>query len=103
MVLSLFSLESKVAIVTGAGRGIGKAIALGLADAGADVAVADLAGSDMEATAAEIIAKGRKALAVPTDVRLGDQVTKLIEKTVAEFERIDILVNNVGGDFNVML
>ena len=73
MDLSLFSLENKVAIVTGAGRGIGKAIALGLADAGADVVVAARTAGDIEATADEIIARGRKALAVPTDVRLSDQ------------------------------
>ena len=100
MDLSLFSLEGKVAIVTGAGRGIGKAIALGLADAGADVVVAARTAGDVEATAGEIIARGRKALAVPTDVRLSDQVTELIENTVAEFGRIDILVNNAGGSFD---
>jgi len=99
MNLSLFSLEGKVAIVTGAGRGIGKAIALGLADAGADVVVAARTAKDIEATADEIAARGRKALAVPTDVRLNEQVTNLMEKTVAEFERIDILVNNAGGTF----
>ena len=99
MDLSLFSLQEQVAIVTGAGRGIGKAIALALADAGADVVVAARTASDIEATAKEIIARGRKALAVPTDVRLSDQVTNLIEKTVAEFKRIDILVNDAGGNF----
>ena len=99
MGLSLFSLEGKVAIVTGASRGIGKAIALGLADAGADVVVAARTASDINIAANEIIAKGGKALAVPIDVRLSDQITNLIEKTVAEFERIDILVNNAGGTF----
>jgi NAD(P)-dependent dehydrogenase (short-subunit alcohol dehydrogenase family) len=99
MNLSLFSLEDKVAIVTGAGRGIGKVIALGLADAGADVVVAARTPSDIEATASEITAKGRKALAVPTDVRLDEQVTNLIEQATAKFGRIDILVNNAGGSF----
>ena len=99
MSLSLLSLEGKIAVVTGAGRGIGKAIALGLADAGADVVVAARTASDIEDTANGITARGRKALAVPTDVRLNDQVTNLVEKTVAEFERIDILVNNAGGTF----
>jgi len=101
MSLSLFSLDSRVALVTGAGRGIGKAIALGLADAGADLVVAARTASDVNATASEIVARGRKALAVPTDVRLGDQVNKLVEKTMAQFSRIDILVNNAGGTFAV--
>ncbi len=99
MSLSLFSLAGKVAIVTGAGRGIGKAIALGLADAGADVVIAARTASDIEITANEVIAKGRKALAVPADVRLSDQVTNLVEKAMAKFGRIDILVNNAGGSF----
>jgi NAD(P)-dependent dehydrogenase (short-subunit alcohol dehydrogenase family) len=99
MSLSLFSLEGNVAIVTGASRGIGKAIALGLADAGADVVVAARTASEIETTANEIAAKGKKSLAVPTDVRLSAQVTNLIEKTVAQFGRIDILVNNAGGTF----
>jgi NAD(P)-dependent dehydrogenase (short-subunit alcohol dehydrogenase family) len=99
MNLFLFSLTDKVAIVTGAGRGIGKAIALGLADAGADVVVAARTASDIEATASEISDKGRRAMSVPTDVRLNDQVANLVEKAVADFGRIDILVNNAGGYF----
>lgn len=101
MSLSLFSLEGKVAIVTGAGRGIGKAIVLGLADVGADVVVAARTASEIEAIANEITAKGRRALAMPTDVRLHDQVSNLMEKTVAQFGKIDILVNNAGGSFSV--
>jgi NAD(P)-dependent dehydrogenase (short-subunit alcohol dehydrogenase family) len=101
MSLNHFSLEDKVAIVTGAGRGIGKAIALGLADAGAAVVVAARTASDIENTAAEIEKKGKKALAVPTDVRLIDQVNNLVNRTVKEFGKIDILVNNAGGSFNV--
>ena len=100
MSLSLFSLEGKVAIVTGASRGIGKSIALGLADAGADVVVAARTAADIDATASEITAKGRKTLAVPADVRLSDQVNNLIERTMAQFGRIDILVNNAGGTFS---
>ena len=96
---SLFSLEDKVAIVTGASRGIGKAIALGLADAGANVVVAARTASDLDVTGSEIAAKGRKVLAVPTDVRLSDQVNNLVEKAVVQFGTIDILVNNAGGTF----
>jgi NAD(P)-dependent dehydrogenase (short-subunit alcohol dehydrogenase family) len=97
MSLAQFSLADRVAIVTGAGRGIGKAIALGLADAGATVVVAARTASDIENTAEEIQKKGKKALAMPTDVRLIDQVNNLVEKTVNKFGKIDILVNNAGG------
>jgi len=101
MSLNQFSLADRVAIVTGAGRGIGKAIALGLADAGAAVVVAARTASDIESTASEIEAKGKKALAVPTDVRLSDQVNSLMDETVKELGGIDILVNNAGGSFNI--
>ncbi len=101
MNLNIFSLADKVAIVTGAGRGIGKAIALGLADAGAYVVVAARTASDIENTAFEIEKKGTKALAVPTDVRLSDQVNNLVNATMNKFGRIDVLVNNAGGSFNV--
>ncbi len=101
MSLAQFSLADRVAIVTGAGRGIGKAIALGLADAGATVVVAARTASDIENTAGEIQKKGKKALAMPTDVRLTDQVNNLVEKTVNKFGKIDILVNNAGGSFVV--
>jgi len=103
MVLSKFELTDKVAIVTGSGRGIGKGIALGLAQAGADVVTCARTVEEIEATAAEIKAVGRKALAVPTDVRMSDQVDNLMQKAVAEFGRIDILVSNAGGLFTVPL
>lgn len=91
------SLAGKVALVTGGGRGIGRAIALGLAEAGADVAVAvsrDV--SSAEAVAEEIRAKGRRALARQTDVASGDACEELVAAVVSELGRIDILVNNAG-------
>jgi citronellol/citronellal dehydrogenase len=93
-----------VAVVTGASRGIGRALAIRLAQEGADVAVAAkseqsterLPGSIHE-TADAIRALGRRALAIPTDVRDEDAIRHLIERTAAEFGRLDILVNNAGA------
>ncbi len=90
-------LTDKVAIVTGAGRGIGKAIALMFAQAGASVVAAARTVTEIEGTAAEIKAKGGRALAVPTDVTQPDQVSKMVQTTLSTFGRIDILVNNAGG------
>jgi NAD(P)-dependent dehydrogenase (short-subunit alcohol dehydrogenase family) len=86
-----------VALVTGAGRGIGKAIALALADAGADVVVAARTAADIEATALEIEEKKRRALGITADTRDSEQITNVIEQTMNTFGKIDILVNNVGG------
>ena len=94
MSLDQFSLADRVAIVTGAGRGIGKAIALGLADAGANVVVVARTASGIESTASEVEAKGKKALRILTDVRLSDQVNSLVDRTVEGFGRIDVVVNN---------
>jgi NAD(P)-dependent dehydrogenase (short-subunit alcohol dehydrogenase family) len=96
---ALFSLKDRVAIVTGSGRGIGKAIALGLAEAGANVVVLARTAADIDQTAAEIRGLGRKALAVPTDVRLADQIDNMVTASLKEFGRIDILVNNAGASF----
>ncbi|MFC1963772.1 SDR family NAD(P)-dependent oxidoreductase [Chloroflexota bacterium] len=95
--LSRFSLESKVAIVTGAGRGIGKGIALAFADAGADIVVAELTQEQALGTAEEVRAQGRKALALAADVTDGEQVQNIVDATLREFGKIDVLVNNVGG------
>ena len=97
MDLSMFALTDKVAIVTGGGRGIGRAIALGFAQAGADVVVAARTDAEIEETAAMIRDTGRKALAVPTDVREVEQVASMLDKTMDLFGRVDILVNNAGG------
>lgn len=93
-----YSIEGKVAIVTGASRGIGRSIALTLAEAGADVTVAARTVKQIEQTADEIRRLGRKALVVPTDVSKSDQVKNVVEQTASEFGRIDILVNNAGID-----
>jgi NAD(P)-dependent dehydrogenase (short-subunit alcohol dehydrogenase family) len=94
---SLFSLANRVAIVTGAGRGIGKALALGLAQAGADVVVAARTAADIDKTAEKIRALGGRALPVPADVRESEQVANMVSRTLEEFNRVDILINNVGG------
>jgi NAD(P)-dependent dehydrogenase (short-subunit alcohol dehydrogenase family) len=89
-------LSGKVAIVTGSGRGIGQAVALRLAHEGADVVVADISVETAEQTSRQIRALGRKVLAQPTDVaRLAD-IQLMVDRAVAEFGRIDILVNAAG-------
>ena len=93
----IFSLEGKVAIVTGASRGIGRSIALGFAEVGANVAVAARSADDLETLGKEIEALGRKALVVPTDVTDREALESLFEKTVKELGGLDILVNNAGG------
>ena len=95
--MELFSLDGKVAVVTGASRGIGRAIALGLADAGAEVAVAARTESDLERLVDEIRGRGRKALAVPTDVLDRSAIESLFDRTIDELGGFDILVNNAGG------
>ncbi len=97
-------LEGRVAIITGASRGIGKALALRLAQEGADVVVAaksetsteQLPGSIHE-TADEVRALGRRALPLKVDVRNEDEIAAMVERTVSEFGRIDILINNAGA------
>ena len=92
----LFDLNGKVALVIGGHGGIGKAVALGLADAGADVAVASRNIDALKSTAKEIEAKGRKSLAVTVDIVDEKQVTGMVDKVVNKFSRIDILVNAAG-------
>ena len=97
MILDLFKLTDKVAIVTGAGRGIGQGIALGFADAGAHVVCAARSKAQIDETAAGVRSRGRRALAVECDVNQRAQLDHLVEATLAEFGRIDLLVNNAGG------
>ena len=96
MIPKEFGVPGKVAIVTGAGRGIGRAIALVLAEGGADVVVAARTESEIEDTAAEVRKIGRRAVAVKTDVTNSQQIDNLINRTIEEFGKIDILVNNAG-------
>lgn len=95
--LDRFSLDGRVAIITGAGKGIGAAIARGFAEAGANVVLAARTASDLEALAAELAELGSETLCVPTDVLDFDQLQALVTATMDRFGRIDILVNNAGG------
>lgn len=97
MILDRFRIDGRVALVTGAGKGIGAGCAVGLAEAGADVVVAARTAVDLEATATVVRDRGRRALVVPTDVTESDQLARLVEATIDEFGRLDILVNNAGG------
>ena len=94
-----FGLSGKVAIVTGGGRGIGRAIALGLTGAGASVTVAGRGQKEIEGVAEEIRRLGGKALAIVTDLTVNEQLENLVETTLKEFGRIDILVNNAARSF----
>ncbi|MCS6925289.1 MAG: SDR family oxidoreductase [Candidatus Binatia bacterium] len=96
-VLEKLQLGGKVAIMTGAGRGLGRAMALALAEAGADVVAAARTQAQIEETAALVRARGRRCLAIATDVTDSAAVTAMVGATIAEFGRIDILVNNAGG------
>jgi len=91
-------LRGKTALVTGGGRGIGRAIALGLAQEGAQVAVLDILADSAAAVAREIEATGVKALALPADLTKRAQVDRAIADTLTQFGQIDILVNNAGWD-----
>ncbi len=89
-------LEGQVALVTGAGRGIGRAIAVAFAKEGADVVLAARSSHELAAVAREVEATGRRALAVPTDVRQEPAVAAMVRRAVAELTRIDVLVHAAG-------
>jgi dehydrogenase/reductase SDR family protein 4 len=96
MNLSMFSCEGKVALITGGSRGIGRASALALADAGANVVVSSRKIADLEPVAEEIRAKGVKSMAIAAHNAKTEDSRMLIEKVKKEFGRIDILLNNAG-------
>jgi 7-alpha-hydroxysteroid dehydrogenase len=92
-----FRLDGYVALVTGAGRGIGAGIAQAYARAGADLVLVARTVADLDAVAASVRALGRTALVIPTDLADLSQLAKIVERTIAEHGRLDILVNNAGG------
>src|SRR5258708_35643085 len=97
MILDSFKLDGKVAIITGAGRGLGRAMAVKFAENGADIVAAARTQSQLDETADAIKKTGRKCLIVPTDVTISAQVNALVESTIKDFGKIDILINNAGG------
>jgi NAD(P)-dependent dehydrogenase (short-subunit alcohol dehydrogenase family) len=99
LTLQAVSLEGKVAVVTGAAVGIGKAIAETFANFGADVAVCDRDRANLDLTAAAIVGAGRQAIIGELDVRDREAVDRHVAEVVERFGRIDILVNNAGGTF----
>jgi 7-alpha-hydroxysteroid dehydrogenase len=97
VLLDRFKLTDQVAIVTGAGRGIGRATALALAEQGADVALVARTEAQLDEVAAEIRSFGRRAVVLPADVSDTSIIEAVVADTVAELGRLDIVVNNAGG------
>jgi 2-deoxy-D-gluconate 3-dehydrogenase len=95
--VTLFDLAGKQALVTGASRGIGRAIALAFADAGADVALLSRDADALAAVAEEIDARGRRSMVAPCDVTDPEAVASSVQTVIAEFGALDVLVNNAGG------
>jgi 7-alpha-hydroxysteroid dehydrogenase len=96
-ILDRFAVTDQVAVVTGAGRGIGAATAIAFAEAGADVVISSRTAAQLEAVAERVRAAGRRALVVPADLSDTDAVAGLAQAAYDEFGRLDTVVNNVGG------
>jgi len=97
MILDRFRLTDRAAIVTGAGRGIGAATAVALAEAGADVVIASRTEEQLRAVASQVEAAGRRAVVVPADLNDLDVMAQLVDKATTTFGRVDVVVNNHGG------
>lgn len=89
-------LKDKVAIITGGGRGIGKAIALGFANQGAHIVVAARTESEVNLVAQKVRELGRESLGIVSDISDENQIKNLVEATIKKFKRIDVLINNAG-------
>jgi 7-alpha-hydroxysteroid dehydrogenase len=96
-VLDRFRLTDRVAVITGAGKGIGAAIAVAVAEAGGHVALMARTGRDLDAVAGAVESRGGRALVFPADVNDLDVLPRFLEATVATFGGVDIVVNNAGG------
>ncbi len=95
-----FRLDGKVAVVTGGGRGIGRGIALGLADCGADVIAIARRQADVDAVAEEVEQRGQRGLGISADVMDWDAIPTALDRVVEEFGGLDIMVNNAGGNLD---
>jgi NAD(P)-dependent dehydrogenase (short-subunit alcohol dehydrogenase family) len=94
--LDLLRLDGRVALVTGASQGLGRAMALALGEAGADLALVARSREALEETAAAVTALGRRALALPADVAVAEEVDRAVARTLAALGSVDVLVNNSG-------